>query len=74
MKAVQLSLFKPASQLDLVLKDGCIMAYDEDALIISKVCRIRLEPGSRTKVIFPLVGEYTYFPKLVRAGYKLHLL
>ncbi len=74
MKAVQLNLFKPSSQLDLFLEGGFIVAFDDDAEAISRVCRIALEPEKRRKVSFPLVGEHTYFPKLIRAGYKLKLL
>lgn len=74
MKAIQLSLFKPSSQLHVFCEGGYITAYDEDAMVISKVCRLSLESDIRPKVSFPLVGEFTYFPKLVRAGYSLRFL
>ena len=74
MKAVQLSLFKPTSQIDCYLQDGCIIAYDTDAETISKVCRFELESGIRPKVVIPKQSEFVILPRLVRAGYKIRIL
>lgn len=76
MKAIQLSLFKPSSQLDFYCTDGIVRAYGEDARLAAKVIRNRLEYQNGTDVLsFSLIREAdTILPRLVRAGFKVKLM
>ena len=67
MKAIQLNLFKPSSQLDFYCEDGYFKAYDEDARIASD--------QKRDVLTLSLIRQADiYLPRLVRAGYKIKMI
>jgi len=76
MKAIQLNLFKPSSQLDFYCEDGYFKAYDEDARIASEICGIGLDPYQKRDVLtLSLIRQADiYLPRLVRAGYKIKMI
>ena len=79
MKAIQLSLpFSDpsrSSRIDLYLRDGHFLAFGEDAQQMADVLGMPVDIRQGRKVAsFPLVREYSAFPKLVRAGFKLKVI
>lgn len=76
MKAIQLSLFGNASQLEFHCEDGYMKAYGEDALKVAAVLGERLYYENDVPMVrFLLVRQSdTVLPKLVRAGYCVKML
>ena len=75
MKAIELSLFKPSNQLDFYCHDGYFTAYGQDATLVADVLHLGVSVSDgRTEISLPLVREYTYFPKLVRAGFYIRVM